>query len=217
MYKMEKTVIEGIEIKTSWEQITLEEFLPLSVIEKNEELLDKPLRKSLERIKVLTGKDEEELLDLPGDVFGHLITASKFLDVEPETLFKESATFFIGEVEYGYRKPGELSAGEYISLELGIAKAIKQKSSMLPDILSILIRPVVRGNDPEIGETVDVEKFDAKKHQPRIDKFMKELRVPFFIHALSRITVGAQGVNQVVKNFMSTDDTTKKGKKSKKK
>lgn len=214
---MKKTIIEGIEIKSSWEQITLEEFLPLAVIEKDEDLKDKPLRRSLERILILTGKTEEEILDLPGDVFGHLINASKFLDTEPETLFKEGATFFIGEIEYGYRKPGELSAGEYISLELGIAKAIKQNSSMLPDILSILIRPVVKLDDAELGQIIEVEKFDAKKHQPRIDKFLKELRVPFFIHALSRISVGAQGVNQVVKNFMNTESTTSKGKKSKKK
>lgn len=214
---MEKQTIEGIEIKTAWDQVTLEEFLPLAVIEKDEDLKATPLRRSLERIKVLTGKPEEELLNLPGEAFGHLITASKFLDVEPESQFKEQATFFIGEVEYGYRKPGELTAGEYISLELGIAVAIKQKSSMLPCILSVLIRPVVRSNDPEFGETVDVEPFDTKKHEKRIQFFMKNLHVPFFIHALSRITTGATGVKQVAANFMNTASTTKQGKKSKKK
>lgn len=214
---MEKEVIEGIEIKTSWEQITLEEFLPLAVIEADQELLNIPLRRSLERIKVLTGKPEEELLDLPGSTFGNLITASEFLDTEPLTLFKENATFKIGEVEYGYRKPGDLSAGEYISLEASIAAAIKNKRSMLPDILAILIRPIVRTTGNEFGEKVELEEFKADKFQLRIDHFMKNLHVPFFIHALNRITVGANGIKSVTANFMKKGSTTKTGKRLKKK
>lgn len=214
---MQKETIEGIEIKTSWEQITLGEFIPLSKIEVDEDLKTTPLRRSLERIKILTGKTEDELLDLPGDTFGHLITASKFLDVEPETLFKEQAIFKIGEIEYGYRKPGALSTGEYISLELGIANAIKHKRSMLPDILAILIRPIERTVTEEFGEVVEVEKFDSKKYTSRIDLFKQKLRVPFFIHALNHITVGANGTSQVAKNFMNMETTTNQGKKSKKK
>lgn len=214
---MEKEVIEGIEIKTSWEQITLEEFLPLAVIEADQELLNTPLRRSLERIKVLTGKDEEELLDLPGSTFGNLITASKFLDEEPLTLFKENATFKIGEVEYGYRKPGDLIASEYISLEISIAAAIKNKSSFLPAILAILIRPIVRTQESEFGEKVELEKFKADKFQARIEHFKKNLCVPFFIHALNHITVGANGIKNVTANFMSKESTKRTGKKSKKK
>ena len=214
---MQKETIEGIEIKTSWEQITLGEFIPLSTIEIDEDLRETPLRRSLERIKIITGKAEDELLDLPGETFGQLITASKFLDVEPVTLFEEKATFKIGEVEYGYRKPGALSTGEYLSLELGIANAIKQKRSMLPDILAILIRPTQRTTTEEFGETIDVEKFDSKKFASRIELFKKELRVPFFIHALNHITVGANGTSQVAKNFIRPESSTNQGKRSKKK
>lgn len=214
---MEKETIDGIEIKTSWEQITLGEFLPLAVIEKDEELKETPLRRSLERIKILTGKDEEDLLNLPGDTFGHLITASKFLDEEPMTLFKEKATFKIGDVEYGYRKPGDLLTAEYISLEASIASAIKHKRSMLPDILAILIRPIVRTHNAEFGDTIELEDFRNDKFLLRIEHFKKNLHVPFFIHALNRITVGAHGIKNVTKNFMSKGSTTRTGKKSKKK
>jgi hypothetical protein len=214
---MEKQEIEGIEIKTSWEQITLSEFIPLAEIEANEDLKATPLRRSLERIKILTGLTEDELVDLPGEKFGHLITASKFLDVEPETLFEETATFKIGAVEYGYRKPGALSTGEYISLELGIANALKNKRSMLPEILALLIRPIETTVTAEFGDVTEVEKFNTKTFASRVEFFKANLCVPFFIHALSRITSGANGIKQVAKNFMNTESSTKQGRKSKKK
>lgn len=212
-----KLFLEKMNMKQSWAEVVLEEFIQLAEIEVNEELKLTPLKRAFERITVLTGKSEDELYDLTQSDFGHLITASQFCDTEPETLFKESATFMIGENEYGYRKPTALTAGEQISLEVGLAMAKKYKRSALPEILAVLIRPVIRKSDAEFGEVVDIEPFDTKKFPLRVAKFKKELRVPFFIHALSRITTGVNGIKSVSQSFMSKDSTTNQGKSSKKK
>jgi len=205
--------IEKMGMITRWDDVTLDKFIKLAAIEVDEELARTPLRRSLERVIVLTGKPEEELLDLPGSEFGHLIEASKFTDEEPATLFEEKATFEIDGVTYGYRKPGELSTGEYISLEVTIADANRTKSSALPGILGVLIRPVVETESKEFGKMTEIEKFDNKTYHLRVQRFKKELRVPFFIHALNRITTGEQGISEVARSFLSKGTTTRKGRK----
>lgn len=194
-----------------WKDVNLEQFIELAKIEVDKELQKTPLKRAYARIAVLSEKSEEELLSLPGSEFGLLIKDVQFCDQEP--VFDLPKTFDLGGVEYGFREEGELSAGEYISLETSIADALEKKTSAFPAILSILIRPVVRSHDPEFGDIVKVEPFDTKKHKPRIAKFMKELRVPFFIAALSDITTGEKGIKEVAKSYMTQGNTQRTAKK----
>jgi len=198
-------------MKNKWDDVTLDEFIELAKIEVDAELLAMPLKRAKLRIMVLSDMKEEELENLTGSEFGNLITEVKFTDDEPE--FDQLETFKIGEVEYGYRGSGELSTGEYISVELAIADARRTKTSALPDLLGVLIRPVERVHDPEFGEKIVVEKFITKKHKPRVAKFRKELTVPFFINALTRIMGGENGIKQAIASYMNTDSTTSQGKK----
>jgi hypothetical protein len=198
-------------MKNNWKDVTLDEFLELAKIEVDKELNETPLKRALKRVVVLSGKTEAELLDLSGSEFGLLIKEAKFTEDEP--VFEQPETFTLDGVEYGFRAEGELSAGEYISLEVAIADARRTKSSAFPAILGVLIRPLVRKNSEEFGELTKVEKFDVQKHKLRVAKFKRELCVPFFICALSSITAGENGIKKVVQNFMTQGSTTKQASK----
>lgn len=209
--------LKEMNMKTSWDEIVLSEFVRLAEVEANKELKKQPLRRALERIKAITGRDEEELLDLSRSDFGHLVKASEFVDVEPETLFQEQETFFIGEVEYGYRKPSQLETREEISLQLAMLDAVEKKKSAFPGLLGILIRPVVRTPNPEGGEIVELKKFTIPEYELRVELFKQKLLTPFFIHALSRIIAGAKEIANDLASSMTKGNTTRRERRSKRK
>lgn len=156
-------------IKTSWEEVTLAEFIELGKIEANLELEGLFLSKRVKQMVVISNISEDELLNMSAEAFNELVDLSKFLDTEAEGNFDE---FEIDGVTYAYVNPSKMTAGEVISIETIVKQGVDNKVNSLSKQLAIMIRP--KG-----------EEFDVAKIEERSKLFEERLTVPNFIKLLT--------------------------------
>lgn len=158
-----------INIKTSWSEVNLREYLQIAEIE--QKYSDRPLATLVKMLEVLSDTTEEVLLDMDTDSLQSLVAQVGYLNEQPVP--HEGVDFEIDNVKYGIVDMSSLTAGEVISIEqLLITHQGDKGFAVLPPQLAILIRPIIGG---------EIEKFNVESLKAREELFMEKLTVPFFM------------------------------------
>jgi len=181
-----------IKIKTSWDEVTLGEYMAISKTEFKEELENRNIKKAVELITALSDKEEEEILDFDQAMFGELLKKISFITTDPKD--ESDGLIKIGGTDYMFHKDfSVLTTGEALSIEQLLMDAVETKESFLPDLLAILVRPAVKAKNKETGKfEYKLEKLIPENLPARKELFLKELTVPKFLLKLTAFMNGAK-------------------------
>lgn len=191
-----------VKIKTSWDEVTLEEYMKISEIELDEELKINPISKSLKFISILSDKNENEIFEMDQVMFSELLEKISFIMISEPV--KRDGIFKINGVDYMFHPDfDKLTTGEIISIQTICNDAVKEDRSFLPEILSMLIRPCSKRFDEERKEDIfEIEKFKLENLEHRRKLFLKELKVPYFVKHLDAFMDGANR-SKIISNLSS--------------
>lgn len=192
-------------IKTSWDEVNLEEYLEICKIELDKKFKNSAVSKSLAFAAVLSNKSEKEIGQMNREMFLTILEKISFVVADDPTPATRKP-FKIGKVNYIFHPEfNRLTAGEMVSIETIIKDATKEERTFLPEILAILIRPAIKVKSKEGGtqsdyiapfdvdEMVEVKGRSVNILEYRRRLFMKELLVP---HFLTRLTAFMDGANR---------------------
>lgn len=179
-------------IKTSWDEVTLGEYLKISAVEVDNKLAELGTKKTIKFVAILSNKSEAEINDMSYEMFVTLCDKVSFLHLE-EPKRSTGKPFKIKGKDYIFvRDFSKLTTGEMVSIEQAIKDSSKSKKAFLSEILAILIRPCTSVKDEETGKTENViEKFTTKNLKYRERLFIKELKVPDFLSRIEAFMTGA--------------------------
>ncbi len=183
---------ETMKIKTSWDEVTLGEYLRISKVETTKTLRKLNLKKTLKLTAILSNRTETQVEAMSNEMFATFIQKISFLHSDPPV--RKDAPFKIKGKNYIFTPDNNaLSAGEMISIEEYIKDAVELKKNFLPDLLAVLIRPCVSKKNKESGKMEHIiEPFATKNLEYRKNLFLRELKVPDFIHRIAAFTSGAK-------------------------
>lgn len=185
-------------IKTSWEEVTLGEFLKISKVEMNKNLKKSAVKKSLKLAAIISNKTEKEIGQMSQEMFLTILEKISFLYNTDLPKGNDKPFNIDGHSYIFHPNFDKLSAGEMVSIEQLITEASDSKRNFLPDILSVLIRPCttkkrIFSKKPEYI----IEPFDAENLEFRKNLFLKELLVPNFLTRVEAFTNGAKRFNLI--------------------
>jgi len=180
-----------IEIKESWNEITLADFLEINKVNESEEFKDTVVAKRIKLISVVSNASYKQLMSIDSDTLEKLIESTKFLDTIPEE--NKDKVFKIEGMEHMIIQDfNKLTAGESISLEQVLLNKDEKGADIISDILSILIRPCTNGV---------INRFDENLIEERKQLFLRALTVPDFMGFLTAILVGATSLESLIQRF----------------
>tara|TARA_R110000744_G_scaffold126526_3_gene232905 strand:+ start:4059 stop:4568 length:510 start_codon:yes stop_codon:yes gene_type:complete len=148
-------------IPQEWEDVTLGEFIELSLLDINS--FASPIEYYIKMLEVF-GNDLTDIVDFIkfGDITS-IINQMSFLNTPPE--HKDIKEVTINKVTYKLiENMNDLSVGEYITMETLIERDKLNSITAIPTILSVILRPVG-------------EEFDSNKCNERMELFKKELSI----------------------------------------
>jgi len=201
MDNMSETMI----IKTSWDEVNLDEYLKICKVEVNQKLKNLGVKKSLKMAAIISNKTEKDIGQMNHDMFAILLEKVSFIfNTDPNPATRKP--FKIKNKDYIFHPNfDKLTAGEMVSIETIIKDALKEERTFLPEILAVLIRPAITVKNEEAGTEIHgIEPFYVEGIvkvrgravnilEYRKGLFMKHLLVP---HFLSRITAFMDGANR---------------------
>lgn len=178
---MTTTKIDGIEITMvdNWNEVTLEQFLDFlnwSNLKPDEFEYDyEELIYSLELISIFTSPriTKEEMDSIKISNINKL--CESYINFSREIpLFDMKDSIIIDGIQYGFSDIENLPSGEYISYHTLLEKS-DNKIKSIPDILSIICRPVISKNyDVELKkDRYKLEEFDITKIKFRRELMLK--------------------------------------------
>lgn len=180
-----------IEIKESWNEITLADFLAINEVNESEQFKDTVIAKRIKLISVVSNASYEQLMNINSETLEKLIESTKFLDTIPEE--NKDKVFKIEGMEHMIIQDfNKLTAGESISLEQVLLNKDELGAGIISDILSILIRPCKNGI---------INKFDENLIEKRKEFFLKFLTVPYFMGFLTALLVGETSLESLIQRF----------------
>lgn len=126
-------------VPTSWDEITVEQFLALNTLKDQDNLTE--IQMLFKTIKIITGISDDELDVMPITGFNKLVELIKFVIEAPDFGKEIADSIMIGDDEYFLKKEfNNLTVGEVIALEITMKKASGDLTNILPDMLCILLR-----------------------------------------------------------------------------
>lgn len=188
---------DTILIKTSWDEVNLDEFIQISNIDHDKELRNSNLLRSIKQIAVLSNKTEKELLTYSNEMFAPLLQKIGFIFNEtPKDLSKKP--FDVNGVKYMFVEEfNNLSTGEMVSVEQLLLDSAENSKPFLADLLPILIRPAIKYKN-EFGKMAyKIEEFDADKLKDRKALFLRKLYVPYFVNRITAFIVGTDQPEEI--------------------
>jgi len=190
---MSKTLL----IKTSWNEVTLSEYMKVSELEYDEKLKKFNLTRSIKMIAALSNKSEKELLTYDNKMFGTLFEKIGFIFNEDIKDLSKKPFDVNGKKYMFVENFNNLTTGEMISVEQLLLDAGDSGESFLPDLLAILIRPAIEYKTESGKKAFKAEDFDTKKLKDRRALFLSKLFVPYFVNRITAFTfgTGTQGDN----------------------
>jgi len=196
-----------IELKESWDQVTLKEYIEYDKI-LNMDLEMQPHTKQCLILESISNAYYEDILKAKANVYESMVKTAMFLTVPPKPNTNKS--FELKGVDYMIVNFDDMTAGESISLEQILIKEKQTGLSYLAEALAIMIRPVVRTVNPESKEDVicNVEEFDIKTLQSRSELFMQELTVPYLIGFLTVLSTGETPLGATIKKSLGLEKNT---------
>ena len=201
-----------IELKESWDQVTLKEYIEYDKI-LNMDLEMQPHTKQCLILESISNASYEDILKAKANVYESMVKTAMFLTVPPKPNTNKS--FELKGVDYMIVNFDDMTAGESISLEQILIKEKQTGLSYLAEALAIMIRPVVRNistklktpdNKYKIIETI--EEFDIKTLQSRSELFMEELTVPYLIGFLTVLSTGETPLGATIKKSLGLEKNT---------
>lgn len=147
-----------LQLPTSWEEVTVEQFTKVNSISKKMPQLDY----TVQVLSALLGLDIDTVLMLPAEDFSDMVHNIEFLKTQIQEPEIESIT--VDGIEYYLKKDfGKLTMGESISLELLIEKANGNIMSKLPELLCIFLRRKKENGNLEAFKADFLERAESFK------------------------------------------------------
>lgn len=149
-------------IPTSWQDVTLGEFIELSKLDVDS--YETPVEYYIHMLRVFGNDDIENIFEYIKAVdINNIIGQMSFLNTPPKQLDDKTVT--IGkQVFHLIENLNEITVGEYVSIEQLIEQGQFNSVTSIPTILSVILRPK--------GEI-----FDSSKCAERIELFKKSLSI----------------------------------------
>lgn len=172
--KMIKTEQGEINVPTSWNDINLNTYIKICKLEENKSKYVSDELYIIELVNIiLDGK-----IDIDDLTFSEFDTLTiEFAKILTDRSFETSKEIIIEGVEYKFIDINKIKIGEYISL-----KTISQDRNIydaLPEILTILIRPINEKYNPDLSNS-------------RIEMFSNKLMVGDFLKGVSFFLTGKE-------------------------
>lgn len=194
---------EKINVKTSWSEVSLRDFLRLGTIEGNADLIDYRIQQRLRKIDVVCDLGYEKLLTLKKPMLAPILEKTSFIDRHPPKRDQKKPFKINGKEYVFYHDYNNLSAGEMISVEQLIMDAKQKGTNSTPGVLAILFRPT--------KEDGTIEDFDAKTWAERTEFFLDNLMTDKFFHELAFFL--SNGNYSALNTLLSTENPKLKKKK----
>ena len=126
-------------IPTSWNDVTLREFIELSSLDF--ESYKSPVEYYIHVLRVFGNDDVENIFDYIKAVdLNSIIGQMSFMNEEPSKLDNKSVEIN-GEMYFLSDNLNELTVGEYVSIESLIEQGGQSSVDSIPTVLSVLLRP----------------------------------------------------------------------------
>lgn len=126
-------------IPTSWNDVTLREFIELSSLDFDS--YKSPVEYYIHVLRVFGNDDVENIFDYIKAVdLNSIIGQMSFMNEEPEKLDNKSVEID-GEMYFLSDNLNELTVGEYVSIESLIEQKGQSSVDSVPTVLSVLLRP----------------------------------------------------------------------------
>jgi len=149
-------------IPTSWNDVTLREFISLSSLDLKS--YKSPIEYYIHVLRLFGNEDLEEIFDyIKTSDLENIVGQMSFMNTEPEKLDNKSVEIN-GEMFFLCNNLNELTVGEYISIESLIEQGGFNSVEAIPIILSVILRP-------------KNEEFDSNKCAERIELFKDYLSI----------------------------------------
>ena len=126
-------------IPTSWNDVTLREFIELSSLDF--ESYKSPVEYYIHVLRIFGNDNIENIFDYIKAVdLNSIIGQMSFMNEEPEKLDNKSVEID-GEMYFLSDNLNELTVGEYVSIESLIEQGGQSSVDSIPTVLSVLLRP----------------------------------------------------------------------------
>ena len=149
-------------IPTSWQDVTLGEYIELSKLDINS--YKSPVEYYIHMLRVFGNTDIENIFEYIKAVdLNSIVGQMSFMNEQPKQL--DNKTVVVNGVDYHLTSNlNDLTVGEYVSIEQLIESGKLDSIEAIPVILSVILRPLD-------------EDFDSDKCAERIKLFTKELSI----------------------------------------
>ena len=149
-------------IPTSWQDVTLGEFIELSSL--NPESYKTPIEYYIHMLRVFGNDDIESIFEYIKAVdINNIVGQMSFMNKQPDKLDNKSVVIE-GQTFYLTKNLNEITVGEYVSIEQMIESGSLDSVSAIPVILSVILRPLD-------------EEFDSNKCTERMELFKQSLSI----------------------------------------
>lgn len=157
-------------IKTGWDQISLNEFIAIGHVVADESVQRRPIFARISMLEIISDYTMDECLDMQTDELEEILKQVAFLDEEAPV--NDGKPFEIDGVKYREYKAPDMTTGEVISIEMAMAS---KEGTSLAKQLAIIFRPVTE------------LKFNTDTLDARTKLFGERLTVPNFIQQLMHL------------------------------
>jgi hypothetical protein len=201
-----------IELKESWEQVTLSEYLAYDKVLRMD-LEGRPHHKQCLMLECISDATYEDILKAPRAVYKQMVETAMFLTVPP--IQNPCTEFKVGDTDYMIIDYNQMSAGESISLEQILIREKETGVSQLAEMLAIMIRPIVRNISTEFKDANNkckiietAEPFDIDKLEDRAKLFLNQLTVPNLVGFLTTSLIGGTPLGKTIKKSLAPESNT---------
>jgi hypothetical protein len=155
---MKKEII----IPTSWEEVTLGEFIKLSTLDINN--YESPVEYYIYMLKIFGNDNLEEIFEyIKGADLNNIVSQMSFMNTPPKEL--DIKQIDVDSVPFKLtQNMNDLTIGEYITIETLIEHGKLDSVSAIPAILSVILRP-------------SGEEFNSDLCDTRMELFKKHLSI----------------------------------------
>lgn len=149
-------------IPTSWNDVTLGEFIKLSSLNVSD--YKTPIEYYIHVLRIFGNEDLDDIFEyIKASDVSEIVNQMSFMNNEPSQLDNKSIVIN-GERFYLIDNLNELTVGEYVSIESLIKQDGLDSVKAIPTILSVILRP-------------ENEDFDSSKCTERIKLFKESLSI----------------------------------------
>lgn len=204
---VEQQTAKKIEFKTSWSEVTLQQFINIGRIQGNEELNDLRLQQRIRIIAEISSATYEELCKIPSSQLGQIMELTSFVDREPPKVNRKKPFKIEGKEFIFHPDFKNLTTGEMISVEQLLMDSNQKGTNATAEILALLIRPTKVIPSDDGGTKTVIEEFNAETWLERKEFFLKHLTTDKFYHELAFFL--KKGSNNAISTLLSSSEPKK--------